>query len=376
MRSSIRLGKVLGININLHYSWFLIFAFFTFILYDTFNEDYSRWVSVIAGMGASLLLFASVVAHELSHSLVAIRSGIPVKSITLFILGGVAQITREASRPMTELKMAIAGPACSLALSFVLGLVWYLIWGSSGQNGAFDNIIFWLAWINFALALFNLIPGFPLDGGRVLRALIWQRTGNYKRATHIASVTGRGFAYLFIGSGAIIFIASIFTTLEAEFSGIWLVFIGWFLNNAAGGTYRQLEMREALQGFTAQTVMNTNYIVIPPNLRLRELVQGYVMQGRHYFVVADEGRLRGIVTLEDIKKVPQAQWENTPVSAAMLPSDKVASVHPGEAALSVLERMEEHGINAIPVIRDGVIVGIVDRENLLRFIQLRSDMRV
>lgn len=377
MGGALRLGKVFGITINLHYSWFLIFALITFFLYLAFREDYPRWMSVMAGMGASLLLFASVVAHELAHSFVAIRSGIPVKSITLFFLGGVAQITREASRPMTELRMAIAGPLCSLMLAGIFGLIWFLIWGNTQQTLAYDNPILWLAEVNFVLALFNLVPGFPLDGGRVLRALIWQITGNYKRATHIASLTGKGFAYLLIGGGIIIIISSIFAEIISPFQGIWFIFIGWFLSTAAGASYRQVEMREALQGLNAQTVMNTDYMAIPPNLSLRELVQGYILPGgRRYFIVAHEGRLRGIITLDNIKKVPQTQWDTTPVSAAMLPMDRAISVQPWDEAINILEKMEQLGLDQMPVTRDGVVVGIVFREKLLRFMKLRSELRV
>ncbi len=383
MHSSLRLGKVLGINIYLHYSWFLIFVLLTFLLYLNLLQDNPLWMRVVAGVGGSLLLFSSVVAHELAHSLVAIRSGIPVKSITLFFLGGIAQITREASRPVTELRMAIAGPICSLMLGVIFFLLWFLIWGNTQEPIAYDNPILWLAEVNFVLGLFNLIPGFPLDGGRVLRALIWQRTGNYKRATRIASITGKGFAYLLIGSGIVIIMYSIladflgsFPEFISPYQGFWFIFIGWFLSNAADASYRQLAMRDALHGFTAQSVMNKDYVVIPPNLSLRELVQGYVRPGgQRYFVVADEGRLKGIMTLDDIKKVPQTKWDITPVSAA-LPTGKVVSAHPGEEAFSILESMNSHGISQIPVVRDGMIVGIVVRENLLRFIRLRSELRV
>jgi Zn-dependent protease/predicted transcriptional regulator len=370
------LGKILGINIYLHYSWFLIFAFFTYILYQFLLENHPLWMRLTAGMGASLLLFASVLSHELAHSLVAIRNGIPVKNITLFFLGGVARITREAPSPMIELRMAIAGPLCSLMLAGIFGLIWYLIWGITQQNIAYDNPILWLAEVNFILALFNLVPGFPLDGGRVLRALIWRFTGNYKRASRVASLTGRGFAYLLIGGGIVWIFSSIFAEISPV-QGIWFIFIGWFLSNAAGASYRQVEAQDVLQGFTAQAVMNTNFVVISPDLSLRELVQGYILSGsQHYFVVAHEGSLKGTVTLEDIKKVPQTQWNTTPVSAAMLPTDKGVSAHPGDAAANILEKMEEQGINQIPVIRDGMIVGIVVRENLLRFIRLRSELKV
>jgi len=175
MGGSFRLGKILGITIQLHFSWFIIFALIIFFLsYSLHQDEYPIWTSVIAGVVTSILLFASVVAHELAHSLVAIRSGIPVKSITLFFLGGVAQITREAARPKTELLMAIAGPLCSLMLAGIFGLIWFLVW-DNGQQPLALLIIQWLASINLILALFNLIPGFPLDGGRILRALIWQR---------------------------------------------------------------------------------------------------------------------------------------------------------------------------------------------------------
>jgi len=377
MGGSIHLGKVFGITIKLHYSWFLIFVIITLLLYSSFPKDYNPGVRLIAGMGACLFLFISVTAHELAHSLVAIRSGIPVKNITLFFLGGVAHVTREATRPMTELWMAIVGPLCSLTLAGIFGLIWYLIWGSTQQDIDYNNPVLWLAWVNFMLALFNLVPGFPLDGGRVLRALIWRRTGNYERATRIATMTGRGFAYLLMGGGFLIVVSSVFTNIISPFQGVWFIFIGWFLSNAAGASFRQVEIRNALQGFTVQTVMNTNYTVIPPDLSLRDLVQSYVLSsGRHNFVVADEGRLKGIITLEEIKQVPQAQWNTTPVSTAMLPTDNVESAHPGDAALDILERMEAHGINQMPVIRDGMIVGIVARDNLLRFIQLRSELRV
>jgi len=382
MGSALRLGKVFGITINLHYSWFIIFAFFTYALsYQLYDQEYSLSISIIAGVGASLLLFASIVAHELAHSLVAIGNGIPVKSITLFFLGGVAQITREASRPVTEMKMAIAGPLCSLILAGVFGFIWFAIWGYTEQTFAYDNPILWLAVINLALAMFNLIPGFPLDGGRILRAIIWQKTGNYTRATRIASITGKGFAYLLIAGGTVITLSSIFIDADIDFidplQGLWFIFIGWFLGNAAGTSYRQVAMRDALQGFTAQAVMNTDYVVIPPDMSLRQLVLSHVLSsGRRFFVVAEEGRIKGTLTLEDIKKIPQSQMDTTLVTAAMLPMDKAVTANPGEEALSVLERMDQHGIDQILVARDGRVIGIIFRQNLLRFMKLRSELKV
>jgi Zn-dependent protease len=375
MGGSLRLGKVLGITIQLHFSWFIIFALIIFLLSYSLLDEYSLWTSVIVGVLTSILLFASVVAHELAHSLVAIRNGIPVKSITLFILGGVAQITREATRPKTELLMAIAGPLCSLVLAGIFGLIWFLVWGNSQQTFTSNNPILWLASINLMLALFNLIPGFPLDGGRILRALIWQRTGNYKRATRIASLAGQSAAYLMIGGGIAIMFINISTNFSIPINGIMLAFIGWFLHHFATTSYRQVEMRQALRGFTAGAVMGTDYIAISPSLSLKELVQGYVLPtGRRYFVVAEDGRLAGMVSFENIKTVPQTRWDITPVRAVMTPADKVVSARPEEEALSILERMEEHDLDQMPVVKERVVLGIIVRENLLHFLRLRSEL--
>ena len=375
MGGSLRLGKILGITIQLHFSWFIIFALIIFLLSYSLLDDYSLWASVIAGVLTSILLFASVVAHELAHSLVAIRNGIPVKSITLFFLGGVAQITREAARPKTELLMAIAGPLCSLVLAGFFGLIWFLVWDN--QTFASNNPVLWLASINLMLALFNLIPGFPLDGGRILRALIWQRTGDYKRATRIASLAGQSAAYLMIGGGIAIMFINISTNFSIPINGIMLAFIGWFLHHFATTSYRQVEMREALRGFTAGAVMETDYIAISPSLSLKELVQNYVLPtGRRYFVVAEDGRLAGMVSFENIKTVPQTRWDITPVRAVMTPADKVVSARPEEEALSILERMEEYDLNQMPVVKERVVLGIVVRENLLHFIRLRSELGV
>jgi Zn-dependent protease len=375
---SLRLGKFLGITIQLHFSWFIIFALIIGLLsYSLHDEGYSLWTSLIVGALTSILLFASVLAHELAHSLVAVRNGIPVKSITLFILGGVAQITREASRPKTELLMAIAGPLCSLVLAGFFGLIWFLIWGNSQQTFAADNPILWLASINLMLALFNLIPGFPLDGGRILRAFLWQRTGDYKRATRIASLAGQSAAYLMIGGGIAVMFINISTNFSIPVNGIMLAFIGWFLHHFATTGYRQVEIREALRGFTAGAVMGTDYIAISPNLSLKELVQNYVLPtGRHYFVVAEDGRLAGIVSFENIKTVPQTRWDITPVRAVMTPADKVVSARPEEEALSILERMEEYDLNQMPVVKERAVLGIIVRENLLHFIRLRSELGV
>jgi Zn-dependent protease/CBS domain-containing protein len=377
MNRSLRLGKIWGITINLHYSWFIIFALITFLLYRSFPPDYNPWVRSMAGIGGCLLLFASVIAHELAHSFVAIRNGIPVKSITLFFLGGVAYVTKEAKHPATEFKMAIAGPLCSLTLAFSFGLIWFLIWGNNQLTFDFENPILWLAWINLTLALFNLAPGFPLDGGRILRALLWWRTGSYKRATRIASLTGKGFAYLLIGGGVVLLLGGVFTKVSNPVLGIQFIFVGWFLQAAASANNRQMEMREALHGLTAQAVMSPGWVAIPPDISLRGLVQAYILTtDQRYFVVTEEGGMRGVITFDDIKKVPQTQWDITTVRTVMTLADKLVSAHPQEEALSILQRMDEQGINQMPVVKDGAFLGMIFRPNLLRLIQLRAEFKV
>ncbi len=376
MGGSLRLGRVWGIDIKLHFSWFIIFALITASLSFSFLEEHPLWVRVMTGVSTSILLFASVLAHELAHSFVAIRNGIPVKSITLFFLGGVAHIRREAAHPRTELLVAIAGPLCSLLLAGIFGLIWFVVWGIHDGDSVSGDPIFWLAWINLVLALFNMIPGFPLDGGRVLRAIIWRRTKDYKKASHIASLVGQGVAYLMIAAGAVIvFGGHLISEDLTPFSGIWIAFIGWFLHRAASTSYRQVELREALRHLKVRSVMGSDYVAVSPDLSLRELVEGYVLPADHrHFVVFDEGRLKGTVTYDDIKSVPQDRWGGTRVSAVMVPADKVIVAEPEEGALQALERMDDHDVDAMPVVKDGIVLGMLVRQDLFRIMQLRSEL--
>jgi len=374
MGSAFNLGRVFGIQFRLHYTWFIIFALVTLSLVAPNWLSLPQWV---IGVITSLLFFTSVLAHELAHSLVARFYGITVKSITLFILGGVAQIAREPTRPGVELKIATAGPACSLVIGGLFGLIWLL---TKGVFAPVAEIAGWLAIINVVLVVFNLIPGFPLDGGRVFRSLLWYFTGNYKRSTQIAVRVGQGVGYTFIGLGIAIALLSLFGRAPfglTLFSGLWLVFIGWFLENAASSSYRQTQWRDALHGFSASQVMTSGYPVVPPNITVRELVQGYIFTGGyHLFMVADEGRVEGILTLDNIKSVPQPSWQATQVKEIMTPVDKLKVTHPDQDALSILEQMEEDDINQMPVVSGGRVIGLITRDNLIRFLHARSELGV
>jgi Zn-dependent protease len=369
MGNAFNLGRLFGIQIRLHYTWFIIFMLVTVSLV---YPDWSQWLSWVIGIVTSLLFFASVLAHELAHSLVGRISGVTIKSITLFIFGGVAQMTREATSAVAELRMAAAGPACSLAIGGLFGLVWFL---TQASIESVATMALRLALVNVLLAAFNLIPGFPLDGGRVFRSILWRATGNYGRSTRIATRVGRGVAYLFILSGIMIVFLRPFGL--SWFDGIWIAFIGWFLDNAASASYRQAQWREALQGFTAADVMTSDFPVVPSDMTVSQLIQRHVFpSGHHFFVVADGDRLQGILTLYNIKSVPQQHWDLTQVKGIMTPASKLKIAYPNQDALSLMEQMDESDINQMPVVSEGRVVGLVARDNLFRFLRTRSELRV
>ena len=376
MGNAFNLGKLFGIQFRLHYTWFIIFFLITISLsWQIFPFSYPDWpffLYWIVGIITSLLFFASVVAHELAHSLVGRANGIPVKSITLFIFGGISLATKEASKAKAELLMAGAGPACSLALGGFFGLLWLFTQGVVEPLAA---MALWLAYVNLMLAVFNLIPGFPLDGGRVFRSLLWRVTGNYRRSTQVATRVGQGVGYLFILGGILIVFLRPFGL--NWFSGLWLVFIGWFLETAASVSYRQVQWREALQRFSASQVMTPDYEVVPPSITVRQLIQEYVLTGgRQCFLVADEGRLEGVLVLPDIKSLPQPKWEVTQLREIMTPVDKLRTAHPDQNALSILEQMDESEIDQMPVVSESGIIGLITRDSLMRFLRIHSELGI
>jgi len=371
MGSGFNLGKIFDIQFRLHYTWFFIFLLVTVSLsWQVFPVFYPGWSQLLywaIGIVTSLLFFASVLAHELAHSLVGRANGIPIKSITLFIFGGMAQMTKEATKAGAEFKMAAAGPACSLAIGGVFALVWFL---TQDIIEPLSAMAFYLAQINVILAVFNLIPGFPLDGGRVFRSLMWRFSGNYQRSTRIATRVGQGVAYSFILGGILMMFF-----FHEWLSGVWIVFIGWFLQNAASASYRQTQWREVLRGLTASQVMTSDYMEVPPNITIAELVTGYVLsRGYSFFMVTSGGRVKGILSLQNIKSVPRSSWDTTQVEKIMFPLDQLKVVPPEQDAMSIVEQMDENDINQMPVVSEGRIIGLVTRDNLIRFIRARSEV--
>jgi Zn-dependent protease/CBS domain-containing protein len=372
LRGGIPIGKAFGISLRLHYSWFFIFALVTWALAASyFPSTYPAWslsVRVAAGLITSILFFGSVLVHELMHSIVSQRQGIPVQSITLFFLGGVSQITSEPKQPKDEFRMAIVGPLSSLVLGGIFFGI-YFAWRNVDTFAVqfVTAIAYWLGFINLALGVFNLIPGFPLDGGRVLRSLIWWRSGNLKSATRIASNAGRavGFILIFVG------IWFIFT--GNWFNGIWFALIGWFLESAAVGSYQQVLMQEMLKGHVASEVMSGDCVVVPPDMTIDHLVNGNILtSGRRCFPVVSGSEIMGLMTLHNVKEVPRDQWNTETVKEAMTPFDKLKWVRPDEELSSVLRILSEDNINQVPVVLDNKIIGMVTRENLLNFVHVRS----
>jgi len=371
MKSSIELGRVFGIPIGINYSWLIIFVLVTLSLSTVyFPSQHPEWSPALAwsiGAATSLLFFLSVIIHELAHSVVSVANGVPVQSITLFIFGGVASISHEPRKAQHEFFMALAGPVSSLCLAI---LFWLASIATRRVLAPVSSLAQWLAYINLTLALFNLIPGFPLDGGRVLRALVWWLTGNFKVATRVATGLGQFVAYGFILTG-------ILMVIRGNFDGLWLAFIGWFLENAASQSYQQVALQEALRGVKASDIMERDCAYIPGNLTIDLFVHNYVLpQSRRCFLLTDRGRLTGMVTLHDVKEVPKEKWENTQVRDIMKPLDTVKRVQPSDDAWSVLQLMDSENVNQVPVMDGDQVVGLINRENVIRFIRTRSELGI
>jgi Zn-dependent protease/predicted transcriptional regulator len=371
LKGGIPIGKAFGISLRLHYSWFIVFILVTWALVSGYFPvtfpDWSLWTSILAGVITSLLFFASVLVHELMHSIVSIKQGIPVESITLFIFGGVSQITAEPKKPVDEFRMSMAGPLASLILGVIFLGLWYLWPGAPDMVKA---ISFWLGWINIFLAGFNLIPGFPLDGGRVLRSIIWWRTGDINRATKIASNVGQGVGYLFI-------LAGIFFIFTGNWvNGIWLALIGWFLQSAARGSYQQIALQEILKGHTAMEIMSRDCFTISPNISIEIIVNDYILgQGKRCLLVSEDEKVIGLLTLQDIKRVPRDRWALTTSREVMVPLTQVKTVSPDSELSTVLKMIITENVNQIPVMENGVVTGMVTRDNILSFINISSQLK-
>jgi Zn-dependent protease/predicted transcriptional regulator len=380
MRTDIKLGRVFGIEIGLHYSWFLIAFLIVLSVAGEFSAAHKDWGQLLIwslSVLTALLFFVSLLVHELAHSLVAKSRNLPVRSITLFALGGVSQIEKNPSDAQTEFWMAIVGPITSCLIGGVcLGLARLCGWaaGASGTTPVVAMIV-WLGYINFGLGIFNLIPGYPLDGGRVLHAAIWWKTGKADQSTRIAARIGEGVGFAFIALGVMQVFAG------AALNGLWIAFIGWFLIQAAAESYREVEVAPFLTGRHVadlmSDLMSNDCPMVDGHLDVQHFVDDEMLRsGKRCFLVEENGVFAGLITPTEIKHVERSHWPSTRLSSIMLPAARLHSVTPETSLKDALELMATNDLNQLPVVANGHLRGTVSRSQVLQLFRTRAELQV
>ncbi len=381
------IGRLFGIDIRVDWTWLIIFALVTYSLGNMLGEYNPAWDPTLRwGLAtvAALLFFASVLAHELAHSLMSQAHGNPVDSITLFLFGGVARIRVEPDSPRSEFLMAIVGPATS----FVIGVLLLVLGGLTTapltavtdpadiipQLSPGRMIALWLGSINVILAIFNMIPGFPLDGGRVLRSLLWAVTNDLRGATRWATWVGQGLGWVMIASGiSMVFGATIPFFGTGLFNGLWLAFIGWYLNNASSQSYQRVVVQDLLEGVSVERMMRKDPPTATPSMSVEGLVYERIMgTDDHAFPVVDDGELVGIVTLTDVRGVARTEWGQTTVRQIMTPYDQCAVTTSEEDAAQAMDKLAACDVRELPVIDDGQLSGVLRRRDLIQWLQLQG----
>ena len=372
MYGSIRIGTIRGIPLQISASWLIVFVLFLWTFAASYYPDrYAGWTSqayFAAALITVVLFFASIVLHELGHATIAERSGIRTRSITLLPIGGIAEIEQEAEKPGEEFAIAIAGPITSALLGGIFIGLHFLL---KPINVPVGGITAYLGVVNLFLAVFNLLPGFPMDGGRVLRAAVWGATKSYARGTQVAARVGSFVAYVFIFFG----VTLLFRGQIAN--GIILAFTGWFILTNAQASIQRLTFQRGLGGVTVGQVMTRQFPTAQARQTLAQVVtETFLAQNNRYAAVEEEGRFVGFLTLADVMQVPQEQWPTVRAHGVMIPIGKLTISHPGESALAALERMQEGDYNQLPVIADGQMIGLLTRNDILRFLQLRQALHI
>lgn len=366
MKMNFVLGRIWGIPIGLHFSWLIIFGLLMFSLATGMLPSALPGLSTLAitfvALFSSLLFFSSVLAHELGHAFIALKERIPVRGISLFIFGGVAQIEKEPETAGAEFRISAAGPLVSFTLA---GLFFLLSLSPLPAFITFPAV--WLARINLILALFNLIPGFPLDGGRLFRAILWKITSNSFLSTRIAARTGQVVAFGFMAFGLI----SAFIT--GTFSNLWLAFIGWFLLSAASGSLAQASFQKRMSGLKVADVMRQEIPSVPSFITLRNLVQQYVLGMGYQVVYVSDGTVpEGVISLDKIAHIGQAKWSLMTTGQAMTPLSELKSVTPDTDLITALGMMEQPGLDLLPVSLNGELIGLLTKEDIYKASSMRS----
>jgi Zn-dependent protease/CBS domain-containing protein len=368
-RRDIPIGRIFGIPIAIDYSWFLIFALLTWLLASSyFPAEFRHWPTYmywIIGAVTAIMLFVSVLIHELGHSLVARRYEVPVKNITLFIFGGVSQITAEPPRPLPEFFIAVIGPA----ISIVLGVIFFAVAPLFAGAKPLWALVRYLGYINIALGIFNLLPAFPLDGGRVFRSIVWGITKNMRRSTIIAANVGRFFGFLFILFG-------FWQILMGNIGGgIWIGLIGWFLESAASSQAHQVEFQGVLSGHKVSEAMSSRCGSVPEELTIQQLVDRHILEGgQRCFLVTHGEAPVGLMTLHRIREVNRPDWSSTTASQVMLPLDKLKHINAETDLWAALQMMDRDGVNQLPVMNDGQVTGMLSREDVITFLRTLREL--
>jgi Zn-dependent protease/CBS domain-containing protein len=373
-RGSLVLGAIRGIPIRIHFTWLVIFGLLSWSLASGyFPQHYpdlpiaAYWIKAII---AALFLFGSILVHELMHALMAQNLRVPIAGITLFALGGVSEMKQEPPSPGAEFKIAIVGPLASFALAGFFWLIWRAL-ERQGPDPSFAAIALYLTGLNLVVAVFNLLPAFPLDGGRVLRSIIWGITKNVKKATYLATRIGRGFAYILIIFGAVSLFAG------AGFQGIWMALIGFFLLQGAQASYTQVVLKEVLEGIAVRDIMVKDVVTVAPSLSVRDLIERYFLtHGYGGFPVLENGQVMGMISLGDVKKVAPEEYDRLTVREVMIPLTERLTIGPDEDASVALQRMAEEELGRLIVMQRGRMLGLVTKTGLSRFLQMKLELQL
>ena len=363
----INLGEVFGVPVRLHYTWLPALLLIVIALAQQFHGLYPIWLNIIHGIVASFLFLASMYARALAQNYVATNRGMPVRSITLYVFGGVPRITEQDTKPLPELLVAAAGPVSSILIAGIFYALAHALSGSEDPMPA--EFMQWLFFFNIMIALFNLIPAFPLDGGRALRAILQLTMRSYSRATRIATLTGQVIGLLLIVIGIIAIIRP-----GNLFAGVATIVFGWFLADAATTARRKVLVRDALRGITAHDMMTDDYTPIKQQLTFGVVREYIINSGQHCFIVIEDGKPQGIVTLGDIQ-IPEKRWGSTLISDLMTPASRLKTAQPDQPVVDLFEQMEDYNIEQIPVIQEDKVVGTVTKERLIRFLRARAVLR-
>jgi Zn-dependent protease/CBS domain-containing protein len=372
MRRTIKLFTIFGIEISVHYSWFIILVLVTYSLASSYFPlqlpDQATSVYWLAGLVSALLLFFSVLLHELAHSIVAKKGELKVDRIVLFLFGGVSQIAEEPKSAKEEFKMAFAGPLTSFILAVIFGIVWLFFLLPLGSM-VLSSVFGYLALINMILGVFNLLPGFPLDGGRILRAYWWNKTKDLSRATLVATNVGKGISLFMMLLGAF----QIFTGYLI--GGVWLIFIGFFLRQAAEAGYQRVLIQDLLSGVKVKDLMSQNPICVSPEITISRLVEEYFMKYRFTsFPVCQSGRVVGIITLNSVKGIPKENWDQETIKNAVTPISQEFILHLEEEAVEAFRKIITSDMGRLPVVKGDYIVGILSRKDIMNLLVIKTDL--